>query len=81
MTSTKINNKKKYKNLVVTKPWGSEYIACENNTTATWLLEIKKNHKTSLDCHPKKKTGFKIFPNSAFISSRPPILSPNASAQ
>ena len=61
MTSTKINNKKKYKNLVVTKPWGSEYIACENNTTATWLLEIKKNHKTSLHCHPKKKTGFIVL--------------------
>ena len=43
MTSIKINRKKKYKNLVVTKPWGSEYIACENNTTATWLLKIKKN--------------------------------------
>ena len=42
MTSTKINHKKKYKNLIVTKPWGSEYIACENNTTATWLLKIKK---------------------------------------
>ena len=61
MTSIKINRKKKYKNLVVTKPWGSEYIACENNTTATWLLKIKKNHKTSLHCHPKKKTGFIVL--------------------
>ena len=61
MSSIKINRKKKYKNLVVTKPWGSEYIACENNTTATWLLKIKKNHKTSLHCHPKKKTGFIIL--------------------
>ena len=46
MTSIKINHKKKYNNLVVTKPWGSEYIACENNTTATWLLKIKKNHRS-----------------------------------
>ena len=61
MTSTKINHKKKYKNLIVIKPWGSEYIACENNTTATWLLKIKKNHKTSLHCHPKKKTGFIVL--------------------
>jgi mannose-6-phosphate isomerase-like protein (cupin superfamily) len=58
MTRTKSNNKEKYKNLVVTKPWGSEYIVCENKTTATWLLNIKKNHKTSLHCHPLKKTGF-----------------------
>ena len=61
MTSIKINHKKKYQNLVVTKPWGSEYIACENNTTATWLLKIKKNRKTSLHCHPKKKTGFIVL--------------------
>ena len=61
MTRIKINHKKKYKNLVVTKPWGSEYIACENNTTAAWLLKIKKNHKTSLHCHPKKKTGFIVL--------------------
>ena len=61
MTSTKINHKKKYKNLIVTKPWGSEYIVCENNTTATWLLKIKKDHKTSLHCHPKKKTGFIVL--------------------
>jgi len=61
MTSIKINHKKKYNNLIVTKPWGSEYIVCENNTTATWLLKIKKNHKTSLHCHPKKKTGFIIL--------------------
>ena len=61
MTSIKINRKKKYKNLIVTKPWGSEYIACENNKTATWLLNIKKNHKTSLHCHPKKKTGFIVL--------------------
>ena len=61
MTRIKTSHKKKYKNLVVTKPWGSEYIACENNTTATWLLKIKKNHKTSLHCHPKKKTGFIVL--------------------
>ena len=61
MTSIKINHKENYKNLVVTKPWGSEYIACENNTTATWLLKIKKDHKTSLHCHPKKKTGFIVL--------------------
>ena len=61
MTRIKTSHKKKYKNLVVTKPWGSEYIACENNTTAAWLLKIKKNHKTSLHCHPKKKTGFIVL--------------------
>lgn len=47
-----------YKNIIVNKPWGKEYIACQTKNTATWYLEIKKGHKTSLHCHPKKKTGF-----------------------
>ena len=25
------------------------------------MLKIKKNHKTSLHCHPKKKTGFIVL--------------------
>tara|TARA_B100002051_G_C16725437_1_gene635013 strand:- start:107 stop:781 length:675 start_codon:yes stop_codon:yes gene_type:complete len=48
----------KIDNFVVKKPWGNEYIICKNSTTATWLLNIKHNKKTSLHCHPKKKTGF-----------------------
>ena len=48
----------KFDNLVVKKPWGNEYIVCKNRKTATWLLNINYNKKTSLHCHPKKKTGF-----------------------
>ena len=48
----------KYKKYVVNKPWGKEYLVCETKNTATWYLDIKKGHKTSLHCHPKKKTGF-----------------------
>ena len=43
---------------VVKKPWGNEYIICKNKKTATWLLNIEYKKKTSLHCHPKKKTGF-----------------------
>ena len=49
---------KKVDDLVVQKPWGNEYIVCQNKTTATKLLKLKYNKKTSLHCHPKKKTGF-----------------------
>ena len=48
-------------NLVVQKPWGNEYIVCKNKTSATWLLNLKYNKKTSLHCHPKKKTGFVLL--------------------
>ena len=47
----------KYKKYVVNKPWGKEYLVCETKKTATWYLDIKKGHKTSLHCHPKKKLG------------------------
>ncbi len=46
------------KNLMVKKPWGEEYIICKTNNSATWHLKINSRKKTSLHCHPKKKTGF-----------------------
>ena len=46
------------KNLIVKKPWGEEYVICKTKNTATWLLKINPKKKTSLHCHPKKKTGF-----------------------
>tara|TARA_B100001564_G_C20495009_1_gene603507 strand:+ start:70 stop:735 length:666 start_codon:yes stop_codon:yes gene_type:complete len=45
-------------NLMVKKPWGEEYIICKTKNTATWHLKIESRKKTSLHCHPKKKTGF-----------------------
>jgi mannose-6-phosphate isomerase-like protein (cupin superfamily) len=50
--------KKQYNNILVRKPWGYEYKIHENKIAATWYLNINKNHKTSLHCHPLKKTGF-----------------------
>ncbi len=46
------------KNLMVKKPWGEEYIICKTNKSATWHLKINTRKKTSLHCHPNKKTGF-----------------------
>ncbi len=43
---------------MVKKPWGEEYIICKTNNSATWHLKINSRKKTSLHCHPKKKTGF-----------------------
>ena len=46
------------KNFLVKKPWGEEYIICKTNKAATWHLKINPRKKTSLHCHPNKKTGF-----------------------
>lgn len=45
-------------NLKVIKPWGSEYKIFTNNISSTKLLKINEGKKTSLHCHPIKKTGF-----------------------
>ncbi len=45
------------KNSLVIKPWGSEYIFYSNKVLSAWLLEMNYLKKTSLHCHPKKKTG------------------------
>ena len=46
------------RNFIVKKPWGEEHIVCKSKKTATWLLKINYKKKTSLHCHPNKKTGF-----------------------
>ena len=46
-----------YKNIVVEKPWGKEYLAYENEHVGLWYLFIKKDQSTSMHCHPRKNTG------------------------
>jgi len=47
---------KNYKNKVVMKPWGYEFLIFENENVAIWYLRIDKGHSTSMHCHPLKKT-------------------------
>lgn len=58
---------KKLDNYIVNKPWGNEYVICKNKRTATWLLNIGYKKKTSLHCHPKKKTGFILLSGSVEV--------------
>ena len=65
-----MNNKKyfSYDNKVVSKPWGNEYVIYRNsNKLSVTLLNIKYNKKTSLHCHPAKKTGFIVLSGKALI--------------
>tara|TARA_B100001029_G_C14939535_1_gene382402 strand:- start:58 stop:747 length:690 start_codon:yes stop_codon:yes gene_type:complete len=62
------NHKSFYDNRLVTKPWGYEYTIFRNsNKIAITFLHIKYKHKTSLHCHPKKKTGFIIVDGTAQV--------------
>jgi len=64
-------NKKKnfsYDSKVVAKPWGNEYVVYRNsNKLSVTLLNIDYNKKTSLHCHPTKKTGFIVLSGKALI--------------
>jgi len=46
-----------YRKVIVKKPWGYEYLVFENDFVAIWMLQIVRKRKTSMHCHPRKKTG------------------------
>ena len=57
-----------YSNKVVYKPWGYEYVAYKDSSRiAVTFVKIKSGHKTSLHCHPQKKTGFIILDGEAIV--------------
>lgn len=58
-----------YKNIVVKKPWGYEYLLYENNFVAIWILHLKKGHGTSMHCHPLKKTSLVALSGKAQSST------------
>ena len=63
-----VSVEKKYKNVVVNKPWGYEYLAYENEHVGLWFLHIEKDHQTSFHCHPKKDTGLIVLDGSVDVS-------------
>ena len=63
-----VNNQTEYKNIIVNKPWGYEYLAYENEHVGLWFLHIDKNQQTSLHCHPKKDTGLIVLDGTVDVS-------------
>jgi len=64
----KNKNNNFYSNRVVYKPWGYEYVVYrDSNRLAITYVKINAGHKTSLHCHPKKKTGFIILDGKALV--------------
>lgn len=54
-----------YHNAIVKKPWGYEYLAFENEHVAIWILHIIRKRKTSMHCHPRKRTGLILLSGTA----------------
>lgn len=57
-----------YKNVVVKKPWGYEYLAYENRFVGLWFLSLNENQKTSFHCHPLKTSGLFVIKGEAKVS-------------
>ena len=57
-----------FKDYVVNKPWGYEYLAYQNDNLAIWVLHIDCDQSTSLHCHTKKLTGLICLEGEVQIS-------------
>jgi len=66
--STGNNIQKKYRDVVVNKPWGHEYLVYENENLGIWFLHIEEGKRTSMHCHPKKNTGLICLDGSVDVS-------------
>lgn len=58
-----------YRNIVVNKPWGYEYLWYQNENVAIWFLFIKKGSSTSLHCHAKKRTSLIVLDGEVICTS------------
>jgi acetolactate synthase-1/2/3 large subunit len=45
-----------YDGVLIPKPWGMEWCAFDNGAAAIWILHIASKRRTSLHCHPHKRT-------------------------
>lgn len=68
-----------FRDVVVNKPWGFEYLVYESSEVALWLLHIKQGESTSLHCHPLKNTGFLLLQGEAeleFLADKKQVVAP-----
>tara|TARA_Y100000590_G_scaffold467999_1_gene648933 strand:+ start:4592 stop:5335 length:744 start_codon:yes stop_codon:yes gene_type:complete len=64
-----LNKSQNFKNLIVKKPWGHEYLFFSSPEVSVWILKILKNHKTSMHCHTNKKTSLILVEGKANLYS------------
>jgi mannose-6-phosphate isomerase-like protein (cupin superfamily) len=57
-----------YEKGIVSKPWGYEYLMYQSDRIGVWFLYIAAGRKTSLHCHPAKKTGYILLSGEAEVS-------------
>jgi mannose-6-phosphate isomerase-like protein (cupin superfamily) len=58
-----------YRNIVVNKPWGYEYLWFQNEKVAIWFLRVTKGQATSLHCHAKKRTSLIVMDGAVQVTT------------
>lgn len=58
-----------YRNVIIKKPWGHEYLVFQNENSAVWVLHMEQGHKTSMHCHPNKRTSLTVLAGEAKCST------------
>lgn len=69
-----------HRDVVVTKPWGYEYLAFETAEVALWVLHLEPGGSTSMHCHPGKQTGLVLVAGAAkleFLADSKAITAPD----
>ena len=59
--------KSDFEGVIVNKPWGYEYLMYQNGAVGLWYLSIRHGARTSLHCHPRKKTGLVLLDGEAVV--------------
>ncbi len=58
-----------YRDRVVQKPWGYEFLLFENEAVGIWFLRVTKDHATSMHCHPNKQTSLTLLSGGALCNT------------
>jgi len=58
-----------YTQVLIKKPWGYEYLLFKNKDVAIWILHIEHDFRTSLHCHPNKKTSLTVLEGEVEFST------------
>jgi mannose-6-phosphate isomerase-like protein (cupin superfamily) len=58
-----------YLDRLIRKPWGSEFRVYDDDLTDIWCLHIKPLHRTSLHCHPHKRTALMCLEGMGTLST------------
>lgn len=58
-----------YSAVVIEKPWGHEYSLVRSDASDAWFLSIKHGERTSMHCHPTKKTSIILLGGEAEVTT------------